>query len=106
MCPSIEGDLTDPVSCPRSNASDPQTVFSDSVILRAAAAVITVRGTPPPPPRSPTFRHNPFNEYSDTNTSADITPVHTASCHHDTRDDMESISNELEVIRYSTHPEH
>uniref|UniRef100_A0A8C7UQB7 Pleckstrin homology domain containing, family M (with RUN domain) member 2 n=1 Tax=Oncorhynchus mykiss TaxID=8022 RepID=A0A8C7UQB7_ONCMY len=94
-----EGDLTDPVSCPRSNASDPQTVFSDSVILRAAAAVITVRGTPPPPPRSPTFRHNPFNEYSDTNTSADITPVHTASCHHDTRDDMESISNELEVIR-------
>uniref|UniRef100_A0A8C7WEY8 Pleckstrin homology domain containing, family M (with RUN domain) member 2 n=1 Tax=Oncorhynchus mykiss TaxID=8022 RepID=A0A8C7WEY8_ONCMY len=101
-----EGDLTDPVSCPRSNASDPQTVFSDSVILRAAAAVITVRGTPPPPPRSPTFRHNPFNEYSDTNTSADITPVHTASCHHDTRDDMESISNELEVIRYSTHPEH
>uniref|UniRef100_A0A8C7UD63 Pleckstrin homology domain containing, family M (with RUN domain) member 2 n=1 Tax=Oncorhynchus mykiss TaxID=8022 RepID=A0A8C7UD63_ONCMY len=96
-----EGDLTDPVSCPRSNASDPQTVFSDSVILRAAAAVITVRGTPPPPPRSPTFRHNPFNEYSDTNTSADITPVHTASCHHDTRDDMESISNELEVIRYT-----
>uniref|UniRef100_A0A8C8HGJ9 RUN domain-containing protein n=1 Tax=Oncorhynchus tshawytscha TaxID=74940 RepID=A0A8C8HGJ9_ONCTS len=95
-----EGDLTDPVSCPRSNASDPQTVFSDSVILRAAAAVITVRGTPPPPPRSPTFRHNPFNEYSDTNTSADITPVHTASCHHDTRDNMESISNELEVIRY------
>uniref|UniRef100_A0A8C8F3Z7 Pleckstrin homology domain-containing family M member 2 n=1 Tax=Oncorhynchus tshawytscha TaxID=74940 RepID=A0A8C8F3Z7_ONCTS len=98
-----EGDLTDPVSCPRSNASDPQTVFSDSVILRAAAAVITVRGTPPPPPRSPTFRHNPFNEYSDTNTSADITPVHTASCHHDTRDNMESISNELEVIR-STKP--
>uniref|UniRef100_A0A8C7HX96 Pleckstrin homology domain containing, family M (with RUN domain) member 2 n=1 Tax=Oncorhynchus kisutch TaxID=8019 RepID=A0A8C7HX96_ONCKI len=94
-----EGDLTDPVSCPRSNASDPQTVFSDSVILRAAAAVITVRGTPPP--RSPTFRHNPFNEYSDTNTSADITPVHTASCHHDTRDDMECISNELEVIRYT-----
>ncbi|XP_055787749.1 pleckstrin homology domain-containing family M member 2 isoform X2 [Salvelinus fontinalis] len=92
-----EGDLTDPVSCPRSNASDPQTVFSDSVILRAAAAGITVRGTPPP--RSPTFRHNPFNEYSDTNTSADITPVHTASCHHDTRDDMESTSNELEVIR-------
>uniref|UniRef100_A0A8C7HX16 Pleckstrin homology domain containing, family M (with RUN domain) member 2 n=1 Tax=Oncorhynchus kisutch TaxID=8019 RepID=A0A8C7HX16_ONCKI len=80
-----EGDLTDPVSCPRSNASDPQTVF--------------MRGTPPP--RSPTFRHNPFNEYSDTNTSADITPVHTASCHHDTRDDMECISNELEVIRYT-----
>uniref|UniRef100_A0A673Y2Y6 Pleckstrin homology domain-containing family M member 2 n=1 Tax=Salmo trutta TaxID=8032 RepID=A0A673Y2Y6_SALTR len=79
-----EGDLTDPVSCPRSNASDPQTVF--------------MRGTPPP--HSPTYRHNPFNEYSDTNTSADVTPVHTASCHHDTRDDMESTSNELEVIRY------
>uniref|UniRef100_A0A4W5KHW6 Pleckstrin homology domain containing, family M (with RUN domain) member 2 n=1 Tax=Hucho hucho TaxID=62062 RepID=A0A4W5KHW6_9TELE len=93
-----EGDLTDPVSCPRSSASDPQMVFSDSVIFRAAAAVITVRGTPPP--RSPTFRHNPFNEYSDTNTSADITPIHTASCHHDTRDDMDCISNELEVIRY------
>uniref|UniRef100_A0A673Y1R8 Pleckstrin homology domain-containing family M member 2 n=1 Tax=Salmo trutta TaxID=8032 RepID=A0A673Y1R8_SALTR len=81
---SEEGDLTDPVSCPRSNASDPQTVF--------------MRGTPPP--HSPTYRHNPFNEYSDTNTSADVTPVHTASCHHDTRDDMESTSNELEVIRY------
>uniref|UniRef100_A0A4W5KZG7 Pleckstrin homology domain containing, family M (with RUN domain) member 2 n=1 Tax=Hucho hucho TaxID=62062 RepID=A0A4W5KZG7_9TELE len=95
-----EGDLTDPVSCPRSSASDPQMVFSDSVIFRAAAAVITVRGTPPP--RSPTFRHNPFNEYSDTNTSADITPIHTASCHHDTRDDMDCISNELEVIRYTS----
>uniref|UniRef100_A0A4W5M6R7 Pleckstrin homology domain-containing family M member 2 n=1 Tax=Hucho hucho TaxID=62062 RepID=A0A4W5M6R7_9TELE len=72
-----EGDLTDPVICPRS-----------------------MRGTSPP--RSPT-RHNPFNEDSDTNTSADITPVHTASRHpHDTTtvDDTESTSNELEVIRY------
>uniref|UniRef100_A0A674E3R9 Pleckstrin homology domain-containing family M member 2 n=1 Tax=Salmo trutta TaxID=8032 RepID=A0A674E3R9_SALTR len=94
-----EGDLTDPVICPRSSASDPQTVFKDSVILRAA--IIPVRGTSPP--RSPT-RHNPFNEDSDTNTSADITPVHTALRHpHDTTtttvDDTESTSNELEVIR-------
>ncbi|XP_055748467.1 pleckstrin homology domain-containing family M member 2-like isoform X1 [Salvelinus fontinalis] len=93
-----EGDLTDPVICPRSSASDPQMVFKDSVILRAA--IIPVRGTSPP--RSPT-RHNPFNKDSDTNTSADITPVHTASRHpHDTTttvDDMESTSNELEVIR-------
>uniref|UniRef100_A0A4W5M951 Pleckstrin homology domain-containing family M member 2 n=1 Tax=Hucho hucho TaxID=62062 RepID=A0A4W5M951_9TELE len=92
-----EGDLTDPVICPRSSASDPQMVFNDSVILRAA--IIPVRGTSPP--RSPT-RHNPFNEDSDTNTSADITPVHTASRHpHDTTtvDDTESTSNELEVIR-------
>uniref|UniRef100_A0A8C7J270 Pleckstrin homology domain-containing family M member 2 n=1 Tax=Oncorhynchus kisutch TaxID=8019 RepID=A0A8C7J270_ONCKI len=73
-----EGDLTDPVICPRS-----------------------MRGTSPP--RSPT-RHNPFNEDSDNNTSADITPVHTASRHpHDTTttvDDTESTSNELEVTRY------
>ncbi|XP_041702349.1 pleckstrin homology domain-containing family M member 2 isoform X1 [Coregonus clupeaformis] len=96
-----EGDLTDPVICPRSSASDSQTVFNDSVILRAAAAVIPVRGTPLP--RCPTFRLNPFNEDSDTNTSADITPVHTASRHHHdtttTVDDTESTSNELEVIR-------
>uniref|UniRef100_A0A8C7UG40 Pleckstrin homology domain-containing family M member 2 n=1 Tax=Oncorhynchus mykiss TaxID=8022 RepID=A0A8C7UG40_ONCMY len=88
-----EGDLTDPVICPCSSASDLQTVFKDSVILRAAII--------------PT-RHNPFNEDSDNNTSADITPVHTASRHsHDTTttvDDTESTSNELEVIRYtSTH---
>uniref|UniRef100_A0A8C7J6E0 Pleckstrin homology domain-containing family M member 2 n=1 Tax=Oncorhynchus kisutch TaxID=8019 RepID=A0A8C7J6E0_ONCKI len=41
---------------------------------------------------------------SDNNTSADITPVHTASRHpHDTTttvDDTESTSNELEVTRY------
>uniref|UniRef100_A0A8C8DFY2 Pleckstrin homology domain-containing family M member 2 n=1 Tax=Oncorhynchus tshawytscha TaxID=74940 RepID=A0A8C8DFY2_ONCTS len=96
-----EGDLTDPVICPRSSASDPQTVFKDSVILRAA--IIPVRGTSPP--RSPT-RHNPFNEDSNNNTSADITPVHTASRHpHDTTttvDDTESTSNELEVTRMAT----
>ncbi|XP_072553097.1 pleckstrin homology domain-containing family M member 2 isoform X2 [Salminus brasiliensis] len=93
---SEEGDLTDPVSGPRSSASDPQTVVSDSVVIRAA-----------PPPvrstslsRSPTFRHNPFNEDSDTNTSADVTPVHTASRHDvTTGEDTESTSTELEVIR-------
>uniref|UniRef100_A0A3B1IX04 Pleckstrin homology domain-containing family M member 2 n=1 Tax=Astyanax mexicanus TaxID=7994 RepID=A0A3B1IX04_ASTMX len=93
---SEEGDLTDPVSGPRSSASDPQTVVSDSVVIRAA-----------PPPvrstslsRSPTFRHNPFNEDSDTNTSADVTPVHTATRHDGTTgEDTESASTELEVIR-------
>uniref|UniRef100_A0A673Y2T4 Pleckstrin homology domain-containing family M member 2 n=1 Tax=Salmo trutta TaxID=8032 RepID=A0A673Y2T4_SALTR len=63
-----------------------------------SVSVLTSPATPFPISH-PTYRHNPFNEYSDTNTSADVTPVHTASCHHDTRDDMESTSNELEVIR-------
>uniref|UniRef100_A0AAQ4RGU4 Pleckstrin homology domain-containing family M member 2 n=1 Tax=Gasterosteus aculeatus aculeatus TaxID=481459 RepID=A0AAQ4RGU4_GASAC len=47
-------------------------------------------------PHSPTHRHNPFNEDSDTNTSADVTPVHLASCYS-----AESACNELEVIRTS-----
>uniref|UniRef100_A0A3B4TE31 Pleckstrin homology domain-containing family M member 2 n=1 Tax=Seriola dumerili TaxID=41447 RepID=A0A3B4TE31_SERDU len=59
-----------------------------------------------PPPHSPTSRHNPFNEDSDTNTtntSADVTPVHVASRHNATAagDDTESTNNELEVIRYT-----
>uniref|UniRef100_A0A673LB36 Pleckstrin homology domain-containing family M member 2 n=1 Tax=Sinocyclocheilus rhinocerous TaxID=307959 RepID=A0A673LB36_9TELE len=50
--------------------------------------------------RSPTFRHNPFNEDSDTNTSADVTPVHMASRHASTTGEDAEISNtELEVIR-------
>uniref|UniRef100_A0A3P9A7S8 Pleckstrin homology domain containing, family M (with RUN domain) member 2 n=1 Tax=Esox lucius TaxID=8010 RepID=A0A3P9A7S8_ESOLU len=102
-----EGDLTDPGSCPRPIGFNHQTVISDSVSLQAAAAAITARGMPSPPPRSPTFRHNPFNSDSDTNTSADVTPVHTASqhphCHSAAAgDDTESTSNELEVIRYTT----
>ncbi|XP_062397623.1 pleckstrin homology domain-containing family M member 2 isoform X2 [Sardina pilchardus] len=92
-----EGDLTDPVSAPRSSASDPQTVVCDSGLVRSA-------GAPPSRTtslsRSPTFRHNPFNEDSDTNTntSADVTPVHSR---HEatTGDDTESTSTELEVIR-------
>uniref|UniRef100_A0A8B9LUQ5 Pleckstrin homology domain-containing family M member 2 n=1 Tax=Astyanax mexicanus TaxID=7994 RepID=A0A8B9LUQ5_ASTMX len=63
---SEEGDLTDPVSGPRSSASDPQTVVN-----------------------------------SDTNTSADVTPVHTATRHDGTTgEDTESASTELEVIRW------
>ncbi|XP_029911053.1 pleckstrin homology domain-containing family M member 2 isoform X2 [Myripristis murdjan] len=104
---SEEGDLTDPASCPRSSGSDPQTVISDSIVLRAGVAtgsVVTVKVAAPPTPHSPTFRHNPFNEDSDTNTtntSADVTPVHVAS-RRDTAvagDDTESTGNELEVIR-------
>lgn len=85
-----EGDLTDPVSGPRSTASDPQTVISDSVVKTTATPVRSTSLS-----RSPTFRYNPFNEDSDTNTSADVTPVHTAS----RRDDAESNGTELEVIR-------
>uniref|UniRef100_A0A4W4G1T0 Pleckstrin homology domain-containing family M member 2 n=1 Tax=Electrophorus electricus TaxID=8005 RepID=A0A4W4G1T0_ELEEL len=54
--------------------------------------------------RSPPFRHNPFNEDSDTNTSADVTPVHVASHRDTTTGDEtggEGTSTELEVIRYS-----
>uniref|UniRef100_A0A671UL66 Pleckstrin homology domain-containing family M member 2 n=1 Tax=Sparus aurata TaxID=8175 RepID=A0A671UL66_SPAAU len=85
-----EGDLTDQASCPRSSGSDPQTVAAH------------------PSPHSPTSRHNPFNEDSDTNTtntSADVTPVHVASRYNTTiiGDDMENASNELEVIRYRSY---
>uniref|UniRef100_A0A673MA42 Pleckstrin homology domain-containing family M member 2-like n=1 Tax=Sinocyclocheilus rhinocerous TaxID=307959 RepID=A0A673MA42_9TELE len=92
-----EGDLTDPVSGPRSSlGSDPQTVVSDCVVMRAAAGTIRTTSLP----RSPTFRHNPFIEDSDTNTSADVTPVHMASCHASkTGEDAEITNTELEVIR-------
>lgn len=90
-----EGELTDPVSVPRSLGSDPQTV-SDCVVVRGSAGTIRITGLS----RSPTFRHNHFNEDSDTNTSADVTPVHMASRHASTTaEDMENTSNELEVIR-------
>ncbi|TSR39555.1 Pleckstrin homology domain-containing family M member 2 [Bagarius yarrelli] len=90
-----EGDLTDPVSGPRSTASDPQTVITDTVVKTSAAPVGSTSQL-----RSPTFRHNPFNEDSDTNTSADVTPVHTASHRNiPAGDDTESTSTELEVIR-------
>ncbi|KAA0707090.1 Pleckstrin -like proteiny domain-containing family M member 2 [Triplophysa tibetana] len=90
-----EGELTDPVSVPRSFSSDPQTV-SDCVVVRGSAGTIRITGLS----QSPTFRHNHFNEDSDTNTSADVTPVHMASRHASTTaEDMENTSNELEVIR-------
>uniref|UniRef100_A0A3Q2DM77 Pleckstrin homology domain-containing family M member 2 n=1 Tax=Cyprinodon variegatus TaxID=28743 RepID=A0A3Q2DM77_CYPVA len=73
---SEEGDLTDQASCPRS----------------AVAARLS--------PHSPTSRHNPFNEDSDTNTSADVTPVHVASRHNTTGDEAEINGSELEVIRF------
>ncbi|XP_059383820.1 pleckstrin homology domain-containing family M member 2 isoform X2 [Carassius carassius] len=93
---SEEGDLTDPVSGPRSSGSDPQTVVSDSVVVRATAGTIRTTSLS----RSPTFRHNPFNEDSDTNTSADVTPVHMASRHASTTgEDAEITNTELEVIR-------
>ncbi|XP_029291833.1 pleckstrin homology domain-containing family M member 2 isoform X2 [Cottoperca gobio] len=99
---SEEGDLTDQASCPRSSGSDPQTVISDSVVLSAGTVMMKVAAHLAP--HSPTFRHNPFNEDSDTNTtntSADVTPVHVASRHNSTNagDDTESTGNELEVIR-------
>lgn len=88
----LEGDLTDQASCPRSSGSDPQTVVSDTALLPAGA--VQARAAAPLAPHSPTHRHNPFNEDSDTNTSADVTPVHLASCYS-----AESACNELEVIR-------
>ncbi|XP_074537503.1 pleckstrin homology domain-containing family M member 2 isoform X2 [Halichoeres trimaculatus] len=101
---SEEGDLTDQASCPRSSGSDPQTVISDTVVLPAGP--VHAKGADHPSAHSPVFRHNPFNEDSDTNTtntSADITPVHVASRHNTITptngDDTENANNELEVIR-------
>ncbi|XP_008316676.1 pleckstrin homology domain-containing family M member 2 isoform X2 [Cynoglossus semilaevis] len=98
---SEEGDLTDQASCPRSSGSDPQTVISDRVVLCTSA--VKVKAAAHPSQHSPTYRHNPFNEDSDTNTtntSADVTPVHVANCHNsNTGEDTENTSNDLEVIR-------
>ncbi|XP_028309236.1 pleckstrin homology domain-containing family M member 2 isoform X2 [Gouania willdenowi] len=97
---SEEGDLTDQASCPQSSGSDPQTVISETALL--SVPVKEKESTRLSPP-SPTLRHNPFNEESDTNTSTDVTPVHVAN-HHTTTfitigDDAENTTNELEVIR-------
>ncbi|XP_037627361.1 pleckstrin homology domain-containing family M member 2 isoform X2 [Sebastes umbrosus] len=99
---SEEGDLTDQASCPRSSGSDPQTVISDTLVLSTSTVKVKVASLLAP--HSPTFRHNPFNEDSDTNTtstSADVTPVHVASRHNSVTaaEEMESTNNELEVIR-------
>lgn len=102
----LEGDLTDQASCPRSSGSDPQTVISDRVVLCTSA--VKVKAAAHPSQHSPTYRHNPFNEDSDTNTtntSADVTPVHVANCHNNnTGEDTENTSNDLEVIRYDGKP--
>lgn len=103
---TLEGDLTDQASCPRSSGSDPQTVISDTVVL--SASTVKVRVATHLSQHSPTSRHNPFNEDSDTNTtntSADITPVHVASRHNSAtiEDDPENASSELEVIRYGSY---
>ncbi|XP_057682140.1 pleckstrin homology domain-containing family M member 2 isoform X2 [Corythoichthys intestinalis] len=91
---SEEGDLTDQASCPRSSGSDPLTVISDSVALSSGNVKAKVGARLSPP------RHNPFNQDSDANTSADVTPVHMAAFHiGSTGDDIESTNNELEVIR-------
>ncbi|KAM4737517.1 pleckstrin homology domain-containing family M member 2 isoform 2-T2 [Anableps anableps] len=93
---SEEGDLTDQASCPQSTGSDPQTVISDTVVITGTAVGKVAAHLSP---HSPTSRHNPFNEDSDTNTSADVTPVHVASRRNTTGDEAEINSNELEVIR-------
>uniref|UniRef100_A0A8C9MND4 Pleckstrin homology domain-containing family M member 2 n=1 Tax=Serinus canaria TaxID=9135 RepID=A0A8C9MND4_SERCA len=79
-----DGDLTDTLSCPRSATSEPNGG-------RAAA-------------RSPTQRHNPFNQdRAEVPSSADTTPVHVASRDRaeatpEGTDQSESCT-ELEVIR-------
>nr|XP_057941435.1 pleckstrin homology domain-containing family M member 2 isoform X2 [Doryrhamphus excisus] len=96
-----EGDLTDQASCPRSSGSDPLTVISDTVVPNAGNVKVKVGSRLSP--HSPTSRYNPFNEDSDANTSADVTPVHVPSRYINTAgDDTESTNNELEVIRMAT----
>lgn len=97
--------MTDQASCPPSSSSDPQTVISDTVA--ASSDSVKPKAAIHLSPHSPTFRHNPFNGDSDTNTtntSADVTPVHVA-CRHDSTvgDEMENGGNVLEVIRYSSY---
>ncbi|XP_051961613.1 pleckstrin homology domain-containing family M member 2-like isoform X2 [Xyrauchen texanus] len=95
---SEEGDLSDLVSGPRSSGSDPQTVVSDCVVVRASAGNIRTTSLS----RSPRLLHNPFSEDSDTNTSADVTPVHMASRQFSTTgEDPENANTVLEVIRMS-----
>lgn len=99
----LEGDMIDQASCPPSSSSDPQTVISDTAV--ASSDSVKPKVAVHLSPHSPTFRHNPFNGDSDTNTnntSADVTPVHVA-CRHDSAvgDEMGNGGNVLEVIRYS-----
>lgn len=96
-----EGEMTDQASCPPSSSSDPQTVISDSAV--ASSNSVKPKATIHLSPHSPTLRHNPFNGDSDTNTSADVTPVHVACGHGSTvGDEVENGGSVLEVIRYSS----
>ncbi|XP_070260261.1 pleckstrin homology domain-containing family M member 2 isoform X1 [Myotis yumanensis] len=82
IAPSSEdGDLTDTVSGPRSTASD----------LTSSKAST----------KSPTQRHNPFNEdQAEAVSSSDTTPVHTASQGKEPHPpELLDASTELEVIR-------
>ncbi|XP_008571067.1 PREDICTED: pleckstrin homology domain-containing family M member 2 isoform X2 [Galeopterus variegatus] len=83
IAPSSEdGDLTDTVSGPRSTASDPTSSKAST--------------------RSPTQRHNPFNEeQAETVSSSDTTPVHTTSQEKEESQalDLSDACAELEVIR-------
>lgn len=77
-----DGDLTDTVSGPRSTASD----------LTSSKAST----------KSPTQRHNPFNEdQAETVSSSDTTPVHTTSQEKGESHalDLPDTCTELEVIR-------
>lgn len=77
-----DGDLTDTVSGPRSTASD----------LTSSKAST----------KSPTQRHNPFNEdQAETVSSSDTTPVHTTSQENaeSHTPDLPDTCTELEVIR-------
>ncbi|XP_049733963.1 pleckstrin homology domain-containing family M member 2 [Elephas maximus indicus] len=77
-----DGDLTDTVSGPRSTASD----------LTSSKAST----------KSPTQRHNPFNEdQGEGMSSSDTTPVHTASLEKEESQalDLPEACTELEVIR-------
>lgn len=96
--------MTDQASCPPSSSSDPQTVISDTAV--APSDSVKPKAVVRLSPHSPTFRHNPFNGDSDTNTtntSADVTPVHLA-CRHDSAvgEEMENGVTVLEVIRCSS----
>ncbi|XP_036112809.1 pleckstrin homology domain-containing family M member 2 isoform X2 [Molossus molossus] len=82
IAPSSEdGDLTDTVSGPRSTASD----------LTSSKAST----------RSPTQRHNPFNEdQAETVSSSDTTPVHATSQEKESHTpELPDTCTELEVIR-------
>lgn len=87
-----EGDLTDPASCPRSGASDPQTFIGTPLRTGTGPGEVI--------PHSPTFRYNPFNQEPSTSPSVTAIPVHV-SCPEGTttKGEMESVGTDLEVIR-------